>query len=325
MTLDSQGLPTSFLIILEGEINMSETTMPIETTLNQVEGFDPRKYMRQLVNEDTGETTEYLDVQFRKLWFRLKYPMGKIAKRLVQFDAKVAVVEAKIYLDKDDAEGNFVSCAFAQRYLDDSRLGSKYVELAETAAVGRALADAGFGTQFCERDADIVDAGVPDGAAPAVPAQPAAPGAAAPAAGTSGAATAAPSTVPPPAATAAPGTAAPTTATTPPAAAGTPAAALAAGTATTPPAPAGLVTPPVPAYKSSTPVADILAVMTLEEAKAVVVDFKSGVLKDKTLAQIAFESPKDLSWFVTSYKGTNNILRAGAQKLLNAANEQKAS
>ena len=63
----------------------------------------------------------------------------------------MAVVEAKVYLDKNDSEENFVSNAFAQRFADPSNMeyGSRYLESAETAAVGRALADAGYGLQFC--------------------------------------------------------------------------------------------------------------------------------------------------------------------------------
>ena len=39
--------------------------------------------------------------------------------------------------------------------MDDSEIGQKYVELAETAAVGRALSDAGFGLQFADREKEM--------------------------------------------------------------------------------------------------------------------------------------------------------------------------
>ncbi len=45
--------------------------------------------------------------------------------------------------------------ALAQKYLTrDDQFGNKYVELAETAAVGRALADAGFGLQFADLEGE---------------------------------------------------------------------------------------------------------------------------------------------------------------------------
>ena len=122
--------------------------------LNRIEGFDPRKYMR-IIQEEGGKVTYYLDVAFRKLWFRLKYPEGKVVKKILKLTEQVAIVEAKVYLNRSDAEENFVSNAFAQKYFSaEDSLGSKYVELAETAAVGRALTDAGFGLQFSDRDGE---------------------------------------------------------------------------------------------------------------------------------------------------------------------------
>lgn len=123
--------------------------------LNGVEGFDPRKYMR-IIQEEGGKVTYYLDVAFRKLWFRLKYPEGKVVKKILKLTDQVAIVEAKVYLNRSDAEDNFVSNAFAQKFFSsEDTFGSKYVELAETAAVGRALTDAGFGLQFSDRDGEI--------------------------------------------------------------------------------------------------------------------------------------------------------------------------
>lgn len=123
--------------------------------LNGVEGFDPRKYMR-IIQEEGGRVTFYLDVAFRKLWFRLKYPEGKIVKKILKLTEQVAIVEAKVYLNRNDGEENFVANAFAQKYFSaEDMFGSKYVELAETAAVGRALTDAGFGLQFSDRDGEI--------------------------------------------------------------------------------------------------------------------------------------------------------------------------
>ena len=122
--------------------------------LNRVEGFDPRKYMR-IIQEEGGKVTYYLDVAFRKLWFRLKYPEGKVVKKILKLTDQVVIVEAKVYLNRSDAEENFVANAFAQKFFfAEDTFGSKYVELAETAAVGRALTDAGFGLQFSDRDGE---------------------------------------------------------------------------------------------------------------------------------------------------------------------------
>ena len=141
------------------EMTMNNTCMYDEVeeirNLNKVEGFDPRKYMRLIQNE--GQAAKYyLDVAYRKLWFRLRYPEGKIVKKILKLTEQVAIVEARVYLNRNDDEDNFISNALAQKYMTaDDQFGNKFVELAETAAVGRALSDAGFGLQFADREGDI--------------------------------------------------------------------------------------------------------------------------------------------------------------------------
>ena len=141
------------------EMTMNSSCMYDEVdgirNLNRVEGFDPRKYMRLIQNE--GQAAKYyLDVAYRKLWFRLRYPEGKIVKKILKLTEQVAIVEARVYLDRNDNEDNFISNALAQKYMTaDGQFGNKFVELAETAAVGRALSDAGFGLQFADRERDM--------------------------------------------------------------------------------------------------------------------------------------------------------------------------
>lgn len=129
--------------------------------LNDIEGFDPRKFMRVIPSED-GKIRYYLEVAYRKLWYRLKYPEGKIVKRILKLTDQVAVIEARVYLNRNDPEESYISSALAQKYYSNEQFGMKYVELAETAAVGRALSDAGFGLQFAdlegEIDPEVVDA-----------------------------------------------------------------------------------------------------------------------------------------------------------------------
>ena len=151
-----------------GTVTMYDTVEEIKK-LNRVEGFDPRKFMRTLTGDD-GTTKQYLDVVYRKLWFRLKNPDGKIVKKILKLTDQTAIVEARVYLHKEDAEDSYIASALAQKYFErESQFGPKYVELAETAAVGRALADAGYGLQFAdlegEIDPNVVDAplGVPMG------------------------------------------------------------------------------------------------------------------------------------------------------------------
>ena len=142
---------------------MYETNATVRE-LNKVDGFEPNKYLRKENTEDG--VSFYLDTKYRLLWFRLKYPDGKIIKIPKALNKEYATFEVRIYADKNDAEDNFLANGFASRYKDDSneKFGLNFVESAETAALGRALKDAGFGTQFCDialpDDQTIVDAGV---------------------------------------------------------------------------------------------------------------------------------------------------------------------
>ncbi len=124
----------------------NEDTDNIILNLNKVDGFDPTKYLIKI--QQDNNIIEYLRVKHRILWFRLKYPNGKIVKKIVELNEKFCVVEAKIYAKTTDHEDNCISNGLAQRYYTTDKLGDRYVELAETASVGRALESAGFGTQF---------------------------------------------------------------------------------------------------------------------------------------------------------------------------------
>lgn len=133
--------------------------------LNRVEGFNPVKLART-ISKENEEDQLYLDVKYRKLWFRLVHPLGKIISHIVSCTENMALVEARVYLDKCDAADNYIANSFSQKFRNnDPQFGDKFLEMAETAAIGRALADAGFGVQFAdvgeENDPAQVDAGIP--------------------------------------------------------------------------------------------------------------------------------------------------------------------
>ena len=98
--------------------------------LNKVEGFYPLELARVISNEGQEEQ-RYLDVKYRKLWFRLVNPTGKIISRIVHFTENMAVVEARIYLDKCDQEDNYIANSFSQKFRTaDIQFGDKFLEMA---------------------------------------------------------------------------------------------------------------------------------------------------------------------------------------------------
>lgn len=127
---------------------MRELNMNTIPPINVVDGFNPADFVRATVGEE-GENDLYLDVKYRLLWFRLHHPNGKIDPELIQVDEKNAIVCCKVYADKADPADQFIGKAYSQRFPSEDRYGDRFLEIAETVAKGRALADAGYGTQFC--------------------------------------------------------------------------------------------------------------------------------------------------------------------------------
>lgn len=145
--------------------NMEHTLyrkLPVVAGLNKVQGFDPCKFMRKTVSEQTKQEIFYLDLKFKKLWFRLACPKGRIKTTALKITEQLAIIEAKVYFDRNDKEpaASFIS----QRNARDIP-GTLYIETAQYAAVDQALVDAGFGLQFADMgipaDAEQYDAGIP--------------------------------------------------------------------------------------------------------------------------------------------------------------------
>ena len=266
--------------------------------LNRVDGFDPSKFMRKLTEVDeNGQPSErmYLEVAYRKLWFRLKHPEGAIRKFIREVNDQFAIMEARVYLDRRDPEESYIANAIVKRYFHpEDKLGDKYLEIAETAAVGRALADAGFGIQFTDSsenpESGVVDSpiGVPYGMGVNT---------------ITGEVMHTPQTPAPAAASAVQNSVS--------MAAAMPQAQTAQPISQAQPAPAA------PIFTPTMPVEQILPQMTMQFALNYEVD--CGVFKGKKLGQVAQEKPQSLDWYVNAYKGNNNILRAAAKYLLDKA------
>ena len=268
--------------------------------LNRVDGFDPSKFMRKLTEVDeNGQPSErmYLEVAYRKLWFRLKHPEGAIRKFIREVNDQFAIMEARVYLDRRDPEESYIANAIVKRYFHpEDKLGDKYLEIAETAAVGRALADAGFGIQFTDSsenpESGVVDSpiGVPYGMGVNT---------------ITGEVMHTPQTPAPAAAPVAVNTAQNSVSMAAPI------------QQTQPVQPVSQAQPAVPAFTQEMPVEQILPMMTMQFAINYEVD--CGVFKGKRLGQVAQETPQSLEWYVTSYRGKNNVLRAAAKFLLDKA------
>ena len=319
---------------------MLYTTNSAVAALNHVPGFDPLKFLRRTISRKTGEDVMRLDLRYKKLWFRLACPTGRLKLNALRITEKMAIFEAKVYRDREDAEP--LSSYVANCTLDATP-GGLYVEAAQEEALDTALSNAGFGIQFADVGSESEEYGseVPVGVKAEIAkpvqvkvetAQPV----------QAKVKVAEPVQKQPEVVNAAPQETAKVD----------PLDAIMADDMPVPeqvtaeiveksktvvlesvqpaqiPAeqPQNVIVleqePPAAAYTQSSPVEEIRQQMTYEQAQNVIVD--CGTCKGWTLAQVADRRPASLRWYVRGYLGDNNILRAAAAIIWDSLQEKQA-
>lgn len=139
-------------------------------TIHKVEGFDPSALAVEYMDLTTQEKRKRLPVMAQMAWFRLKYPEGKIASEVVA-EKDYFVASARVYVSYKDPVDCYLAEATASRKYDPLKPTVSPREWAQTAAVGIALRNAGFGLQFGAAGDDF-ESDVPDelGAGSRIPA-----------------------------------------------------------------------------------------------------------------------------------------------------------
>lgn len=118
------------------------------STINAVEGFDPTQVAVEYDSFD-GSKVLGLPVVMQIAWFRLKYPEGRISVTAEAGPYKDCIVaRARIYRNYTDPVEQFLAEASASRSYSEKSPGIPPREWAQTAAIGIALRNAGFGLQF---------------------------------------------------------------------------------------------------------------------------------------------------------------------------------
>ena len=319
---------------------MLYTTNAAVASLNHVPGFDPLKFLRRTTSRKTREDVMRLDLRYKKLWFRLACPTGRLKLNALRITEKMAIFEAKVYRDREDAEP--LSSYVANCTLDATP-GGLYVEAAQEEALDTALSNAGFGIQFADVSSESEEYGseVPVGAKveiekpvqvktetskptqtkvevakpvqkqpEAVDASPQEPVKADPLDAIMA------DDMPVPEQVTAEVVEKPKTVV--------PESVQPAQTPAEPPQNVIVLEqePPAAAYTQSSPVEEIRQQMTYEQAQNVIVD--CGTCKGWTLAQVADRRAASLRWYVKGYQGENNILRAAAAIIWDSLQEKQA-
>lgn len=276
--------------------------------LRKVPGFDPMKLLRKTISVKTGHPVWKLDLRYKRLWFRLACPNGRMLLKPLRISDRLAIIEAQVYFSKDDP---VPAASFTSEQHRENVPGGEFLRAAQEDALNMALENAGFGIQFCDVSCDY--GGELFGSE--VPIQ-------------TEAAEAAAEEIEVPSTPIAKETAAetPQTMDTDSAPAEQPVVEETLDLHVVPPqqeeaAEELAKQTQTASYTADMDVGEIVQRMTVDEAKAVVVQI--GTCRGWTLEQVAQRRPASLKWYLYGCDQADNILKAAASVLLDNL-QQKA-
>lgn len=134
--------------------NDKAAMMVLIENINKVDGFDPAPFAVDFTDLNTQEMRKRLPVMIQMAWFRLKYPEGRIAVQ-VSPAKDCFVATARVYPNYKDLVDCYLAEATASRGICEDKPSVSPREWAQTAAVGIALRNAGFGLQFAMAGEDF--------------------------------------------------------------------------------------------------------------------------------------------------------------------------
>jgi hypothetical protein len=122
--------------------------------INAVDGFDPTPFAVDFTDLGSGEVRKRLPVMIQMAWFRMKYPEGKISVS-TEPGKDCFVATARVYPSYRDPADCYLAEASASRGEAPEKPSVSPREWAQTAAIGIALRNAGFGLQFAMAGEDF--------------------------------------------------------------------------------------------------------------------------------------------------------------------------
>ena len=87
-------------------------TVPAASALHSVPMFDPLKLLRITTSAKTGEKVLRLDLSYKKMWFLLVHPRGRMLTKILRVTDQMAIFQAQLFADRDDDTvlAQFTSC-----------------------------------------------------------------------------------------------------------------------------------------------------------------------------------------------------------------------
>lgn len=121
-------------------------TVPAASALHSVPMFDPLKLLRITTSAKTGEKVLRLDLSYKKMWFLLVHPRGRMLTKILRVTDQMAIFQAQLFADRDDDTvlAQFTSCHTRRES------GPQYIRNAQNEALNEALDNAGFGIQLSD-------------------------------------------------------------------------------------------------------------------------------------------------------------------------------
>ena len=115
-------------------------TVPAASALHSVPMFDPLKLLRITTSAKTGEKVLRLDLSYKKMWFLLVHPRGRMLTKILRVTDQMAIFQAQLFADRDDDTvlAQFTSCHTRRES------GPQYIRNAQNEALNKALDNAGF-------------------------------------------------------------------------------------------------------------------------------------------------------------------------------------
>ena len=92
-----------------------------------------------------------MDLRYKRLWFRLACPNGRMLLKALRLTDQIAIYEAQVFMSRDE---DIPVANFTATVLEKDAPGGAYVRAAQDEALDVALDNAGFGIQLCEVGAD---------------------------------------------------------------------------------------------------------------------------------------------------------------------------
>ena len=91
----------SLIYLMKGVLSMNKNeqtatmyeSIPAVAELNKVPGFNPLKLLRRIISPENGEEKLQLDLRYKKLWFRLANPKGRIRLNALRITEQMALYD----------------------------------------------------------------------------------------------------------------------------------------------------------------------------------------------------------------------------------------